>query len=196
LAATQVDPLKGLYLVSRTVRGTQTPIHVRISSLQGKQKIDCENHDCLLAYAAASKQNFEGFLCKHAAAAMASVRHQSNETELQEELNQAILRKLVADRLITKESATAMLKRKEVAAESGVPTAIFWWPSPATSNHLFISLHESHTASYARNNRVVVTYNRKNMHISCPCSAEKKAKKKRGLHCIHAKVDTSDLLVF
>jgi hypothetical protein len=162
---------------------------VRISSLQGKEKIDCENKDCELAYAAASKEEYEGFLCKHAFAATKSVRRDASPR--QEELDQAVLKKLIADKLITEDSATAMLNRKAVAAETGVPTAVFWWPSPATSNHAFISVHEAHTATYARNNRVIVTYNQKNMHVSCPCSAEKKCNKKRGLRCIHAKVHTS-----
>jgi hypothetical protein len=186
LPGTLVDATIGLYMVSRTTQGTQAPLHVRFDTTSGHEVIRCEDNGCEEAYAAAKRAKHAAFRCKHVSAAALVTTPVSSSLDAPHE---DTLQRLVETKILKESSAKGLAAEATNATEEGTPLVVAWAPSPETSSHMFFSVHHGRVTDCAKQCRVIVTLNKSTMHLSCPCSAYKSAK--RGLHglrCLHTKV--------
>jgi hypothetical protein len=179
LPAVLVDSSQGIYMVARTFRGTQKPIHVQFHTRPdtGETNMLCESPDCLKL--ASLNEGRQTMICQHMAAFP-----KAKQAEEQDPLSVKVLNEICDAGIITRDRVNELMETVTELAPlcSTCPLAFYWCPNRFTVNHAYVSICEPEVRPYARLKRVVVALNFSIVpfHIKCDCTF-----KSDSTNCIH-----------
>ncbi|KAJ8023112.1 HMG domain-containing protein 3 [Holothuria leucospilota] len=170
-----VDIVKCIFLVRKTSKGVDYPIHVQRKLHDSSPVIFCESKQCMIEIGIARNSNLRSYQCEHLKRVDSCDMHPQFVN-----LSDFSLNELSKDGPHCVISGRTLKKVKELhtgANENGVPL-IVQFPGKKDSRFQHFSVYNKGIDYYARLGRCIVTYDSKEASLSCGCCRQSRS-------CVH-----------
>ena len=172
-----IDSENGLYMVSKSIKGNQYPLHVRRKIADKHQSMECEDPFCRDGYKMAARSRDATKSCPH----LQSTQFITDVDE-KRHLHESVLSDLISRLRISVQRSEEMTRKNSEAKAAHQPAVSVFFPNgnDGRTSTFYMSVFTNVKESYCRLQRTVISVNTEQDRWTCACE---KHKMKRG--CIH-----------
>ena len=175
--ATCVDALQGLYLVNKSKRGTQSPLHVQYKNSGKMHTVVCENKNCEHAKKIRFLSGKGSFTCQHILACQNVISH-SEKVEIRSETVDSCLK----EKIINEDSAKQVRESMTLSSESNTPIiAEMDRKRNSRDRYRFFSVIEKNQHHWSIFKRVITSFDTVSKEFHCKCISIKR-------NCVHKSI--------
>lgn len=170
-----VDQINSIFLVRKTNKGVDYPVHVQMKLHDSSPVIFCEWRQCMTSIKVARNSNFKSFQCEHLKRVESCVKSPPNVSLTNTSLEQLATGEHT--KLISPNTITNVNRLLNEANSIGVPL-IVKYPSKEGNRYQHFSIFNDKKDYYARLGRCVVTFDSKDATLDCGCCRQNRS-------CVH-----------
>ena len=158
----------GLYMISKSIRGNQYPLHVMKKVADMHQTLECEDTYCRAGYGMAARSKQVTKSCPHLQSTQFIV-----DTENTKNLHEPSLYELVRQKRISKERMNEMITKNAEAKASHQPAVAVFFPNGEDGRTFYLSVYTGVKESYCRLQRTIISVDTVQDRWTCGCERHK-----------------------
>ena len=158
----------GLYMIAKSIRGNQYPLHVKKRVADMHQTLECEDPYCRAGYGMAARSNHVTKSCPHIQSTQFIA-----DTENTKNLHEQYLHDLISQRRISKERFDEMKTRNNEARASHQPAVAVFFPNGEDGRTFYLSVYTGVKESYCRLQRTIISVDTVQDRWTCGCERHK-----------------------